>query len=109
MAKNSIPDDVKEQVEAIVEKFNQTMSRYPDTHFFAVRFRGAHVYLDRREGHIVSQNGRLTWTGDMNAWGFAIYKYSSERYDPDEWFFPGAKYLNGTVEGALKACLEAYP
>ena len=109
MTKNSIPDDVKEQVKAIVEQFNQKMSRYPDTHFFVARFRGTHVYLDRHEGHIVSKNGRLTWTGDMNAWGFAIFKYSSERYDPGEWFFPGSQYLNGTFEGALRACLEAYP
>ena len=45
----------------------------------------------------------------MNEWEFAIYKYSDERYDPNEWMFPGAEYLNGTIEGALKAGLEAYP
>lgn len=31
------------------------------------------------------------------------------RYDPNEWFFPGSGYLDGTVEGAMKAGLEAYP
>ncbi len=31
------------------------------------------------------------------------------RYDPDEWMFPGSGYLDGTVEGAMKAGLEAYP
>jgi hypothetical protein len=108
MAKNSIPDDVKAKVKAIVEKFNQKESRYPDTHFFAVRFRGAYAYLDRHEEHIVSKNGRVTWTGKMKEWDFAIYKYSSESYDPDEWMFPGSEHLNGTVEGALRACLEAY-
>ena len=31
MAKNSIPDDVKAKVKAIIEKFNLKESRYPDT------------------------------------------------------------------------------
>ena len=53
--------------------------------------------------------GRLTYTGDMNRWEFAIFKYSDERYDPDEWMFDGAGHLDGTVEGALKACMAAYP
>ena len=45
----------------------------------------------------------------MDGWEFAIYKHSSERYDPDEWFFPGAGNVDGTVEGAMEAGLEAYP
>jgi len=40
---------------------------------------------------------------------FAIYKYSNERYAPDEWFFPGDQHVNGTIEGAMRAGLEAYP
>jgi hypothetical protein len=44
----------------------------------------------------------------MDEWEFAIFKYSSETYDPDEWMFPGSQSLNGTVEGALKACAAAY-
>ena len=42
-------------------------------------------------------------------WEFAIYKYSSEGYDDDEFFFPGAGNVDGTVEGAMLAGLEAYP
>jgi hypothetical protein len=45
----------------------------------------------------------------MDSWEFAIYKYSDERYDPDEWMFPGAGHIDGTIEGAIKAGLEAYP
>jgi hypothetical protein len=45
----------------------------------------------------------------MDTWEFAIYKYSDERYDPDEWMFPGAGDVDGTIEGAMKAVLEAYP
>lgn len=77
--------------------------------FFTMRYRGLYVYLDRYDGNIVSQRGRIKYTGAMDEWEFAIFKYSSETYDPDEWMFPGSQYLNGTVEGALKACVEAYP
>jgi hypothetical protein len=110
MTKQSIPQHVKEQVDAIVERFNHEVIQ-DDDYFFAPRYRERFLYLDRRDGdrHWASARGRLTYTGDMHDWHFAIYKYSSERYDPDEWMFPGSQHINGTVEGALKACLEAYP
>jgi hypothetical protein len=44
----------------------------------------------------------------MDHWEFAIYRYSNERYDPNEWF-DGMQHLDGTVKGALRACMEAYP
>jgi hypothetical protein len=44
----------------------------------------------------------------MEDWSFAIYKYSDERYDEEEWFFPGSEHVDGTIEGAMKAGLEAY-
>ncbi len=40
---------------------------------------------------------------------FAVFKYSSETYDANEFFFPGAGKLDGTIEGALRAGLEIYP
>ena len=45
----------------------------------------------------------------MKDWEFAIFKWSSEEYDSDEWFFPGSQFVDGTIEGAMKAGLEAYP
>ena len=51
---------------------------------------------------------RLEYVGDMKKWQFAIYKFSSERYDPEEWFFPGEEFVDGTVEGAMKAGIKAY-
>jgi len=67
------------------------------------------LYLKRNEYHTISPIGRLTYSGDMEDWDFAIYKWSSEKYDPDEFLFPGREHLNGTIEGALKAGMEAYP
>jgi len=37
---------------------------------------------------------------------FALYKFNYERYDSEEWLFPGAKYVDGTIEGALMTGLE---
>ena len=39
----------------------------------------------------------------------SIYRHSRNLYDPAEWMFPGANLVNGTVEGAMKAGMEAYP
>jgi len=106
--KKMIPDDVRAQVETIVEHFNRKVIK--DSHrFFLVRFRGKHAYLDRDDYGHVGPRARITYTGDMQAWDFAIYKYSDEAYDPEEWFFPGAGDVNGTVEGALRAAAKAYP
>jgi hypothetical protein len=40
---------------------------------------------------------------------FAIYKFSTGKYDPKERGFPGAEYLDGTIEGAVKAIISAFP
>jgi hypothetical protein len=45
----------------------------------------------------------------MQHWDFATYTYSAGCYDPDRWFFPGAEEVDGTIEGAMRAGLKAYP
>lgn len=71
--------------------------------------RGKFIYLMRvcHDGSI-EKIGRLTYDGDIENMDFAIFKYSTEGYDASE-PFPGDKYLDGTIEGAMKACLKAYP
>lgn len=130
----TIPQDVREQVIRIVEQYNtvrktSTSRELPPTLLnlfrraarnenetepaagdYVPRFKGRYLYLDRAGyGGRLSEICRLTWTGDMNRWEFAIYKHSKNRYDPDEWFFPGAEEVDGTVEGAMRAGLAAYP
>ncbi|MCP3929953.1 MAG: hypothetical protein GY705_12735 [Bacteroidetes bacterium] len=58
---------------------------------------------------IETKLGRLKYEGKMDNWSFAVFKYSNERYDADEFMFPGAAELNGTIEGALRAGCEIYP
>ena len=105
MAGKRIPKEVKKQVEDIVQRFNKKSNCS-----YVARYRGNYLYLDRENDFgKATPVCRLQYTGGMNDWDFAIYKYSSERYDPDEWFFPGADCVDGTIEGAMKAGLEAYP
>jgi len=107
MPTKSIPKEVREQVNAIVDRFNHSELADSERSYIA-RFRGKYLYLDRQEYSSVGPICRLEYTGDMNKWRFAIYKYSSERYDPDEYFFPGEECVDGTVEGAMKAGMRAY-
>jgi len=73
------------------------------------RFRGNYLYLDRSDYGQIGPICRLKYTGDMENWEFAIFKWSSERYDPKEWMFPGSEHVDGTIEGAMMAGLLAYP
>ena len=105
-ATRGIPDAVKTEVAAIVQHFNTTL-RNPHC-LYIPRYKGKFLYLDRQDYGHQHSICRLEYTGKMEDWSFAIYKYSDERYDAEEWFFPGAGHVNGTLEGAMKAGLEAY-
>lgn len=109
MAKRkSIPDDVKTEVAEIVERFNRNVLKRGDC-FYVPQYRGMHLYLNRMDAGSQGPICRLKYTGKMDEWEFAIFKWSSEKYDADEWFFPGSGHVDGTVEGAMRAGLEAYP
>jgi len=105
-----IPPAIREQATDNVERFNQDVLKGEETIRYIARFKGPYLYLDRqdwdsrRPTHIC----RLEWTGDIKAWKFAIYLYSANGYDPDEFMFPGADCVDGTIEGAMYAGLEAY-
>lgn len=105
-----IPEKVKAEILGIIEEFNtKELDLINDFCRYVAEFRGNYVYLKTKKYARVSPAARLTYGGDMNDWEFAIYKYSSEKYDPDEFLFPGAEYLDGTIRGALYACNTAYP
>ena len=106
--RQSIPEDIQRQADASGDTFNRSVIRDPNR-YYCTRDRGHYLYLDRFDSGRVKARGRLKYTGGMDTWEFAIYKYSDERYDPEEWMFPGAGYVDGTIEGAMKAGLEAYP
>ncbi len=104
----AIPEDIRQQADKIVADFNSVVLSNPNCQY-VTRYSGKFLYLDRQERGTVSHICRLKYAGKMNDWGFAIYKYSSERYDEEDWLIPGFEHINGTIEGALKAGLKAYP
>jgi hypothetical protein len=103
-----IPAAVKTQVADRIAAFNRQALPDPNV-AYQPRYQGAFLYLDRCDYGQVSRICRLQYTGALDRWQFAIFKYSDERYDPDEWFFPGAEQVDGTIEGALRAAMAAYP
>jgi hypothetical protein len=104
----SIPKDVKTAVLKSIAEFNR--QNFGDWEIaYIARFQGHHVYLDRKEFSSTYHICRLTFSGKPNGWEFAIFKYSTQRYSPDEFFFPGEEEVDGTVEGAMRAGMKAYP
>jgi hypothetical protein len=108
MGKKRIPDQVRDQVRAIVERFNEKEMRGLPSSYTA-RFQGSYLYLDRNDWGRLVHICRLKYNGAMDSWDFAIFRYSREAYDPNEWMFPGGGHVDGTVEGAMRAGLKAYP
>ena len=103
-----IPEEVKKQVSEIVRHFNANDLKGSDC-YYETRYEGKLLYLDRREGQEPCPICRLKYMGKIDDWEFAIYKYSKGGYDSDEWFFPGMGEVDGTMEGAMKAGMKAYP
>lgn len=116
----AIPLEIQAEVQKLVDDFNRKNFKKlaprvkailggPENYGYSFRFKGKFLYLDQVGDGKPSPICRLTWTGSMDNWDFAIYKYSDNGYDPEEWFFPGSGKVNGTVTGAMEAGLEAYP
>ena len=111
MAKSTtikLSEEQKELLSQRVETFNKTNKTN-----YTVSFKGKFCYISRISqslfSNIETHIGRLTYSGNIESMKFAVFKYSSETYDANEFFFPGAGKLDGTIEGALRAGFELYP
>ena len=109
MAKSIISKEVQQEAAELIGAFNKKTFKGSTDFMYIPKFKGNFLYLNRKEFDRISPVARLKYTGDIKKWDFAIFKWSRETYDPDEWFFPGSKHVNGTIEGAMKAGLAAYP
>ena len=108
MGKKLIPDEIREKVSVIVEKFNQQELKTTDVHYIA-KFKGRFLYLDRIAYGNKEPVCRMEYFREINKWEFAIFKWSTEIYDPEECMFPGSEFVDGTVEGAMMAGMKSYP
>ena len=117
--KPTISPEIKAEVQKLIDEFNRQHFKKADSMIraffgnkvkpgYSARFKGKYLYLDRNDHMKPSPICRLTWNGKMDDWGLAIYKYSGNQYDSEEWFFPGAGEVDGTVIGAMKAGMKAY-
>jgi hypothetical protein len=106
----TIPLPQRHAAQAVIERFNREVLGAGEVRY-AARFKGPYLYLDRINfsGDKWGPICRLRFTGNATAWEFAIYKYSTASYDPDEMWFPGCDEFNGSIESALSAGLAAYP
>ncbi|MCK4747164.1 MAG: hypothetical protein KAT15_09020 [Bacteroidales bacterium] len=110
MTKTTIPKETKQEIAKIIDEYNQeTFHDNMDDLAYYAEYKGKFLHLKRKEFGKISPVVRLTYTGDIKNWNFAIFKWSREQYDPDEWLFPGAECIDGTIKGAMKAGLLAYP
>ncbi|MBN1311100.1 MAG: hypothetical protein JXB30_06740 [Anaerolineae bacterium] len=108
MTRIVVPSHVRAQIKEIVKAFNEREIDDPEC-YYVVRFREQYVFLAQDGLGGPYQICRLTYTGDMNRWEFAIYRHIKDRYDPGVGPFPGSEHLDGTIEGAMRAGIEAYP
>jgi len=74
-----------------------------------IHFRASFAYLARMDKDISTKIGRLKYRPKTRKWDFAVFKYNNEKYDPNEWMFPGNGLLDSTIEGAMKAGMKIYP
>jgi hypothetical protein len=103
-----IPTEIRASAQQVVERFNR--ANLKNSTNYVARFRGMFLYLDREDyGSAPVEICRLKYAGSLNNWEFAVFKHSSNRYDPEEFMFPGATFLDGTIEGAMRCGMEAYP
>jgi len=104
-----IPKEIQEEIMARVKVFNETKLTRKKSRKYYVQIKGKFIYLffDTNMG-VLDPVCRLTYRGDLNNMDFAIYKYSSEKYDPNEFCFPGSSSVNGKLEGAMRAGMKTY-
>ncbi len=108
MGKKLIPDEIREKISVLVEKFNQQELKGMDVRYIA-RFQGRYLYLDRIAYGNKEPVSRMEYFREIDKWEFAIFKWSTEIYDPDKCMFPGSEFVDGTVDGAMRAGMKAYP
>ena len=88
-----IPETIKTQVAERIAAFNRQVLQDPNV-FYQPRYQGRFLYLDRCDYEHVGRVCRLTYTGALDEWDFAIYKYSDERYRPRQRLgYAGLQYL----------------
>ena len=79
LQKTIIPKEIQEEIVDKINKFNQkTFRGLLKQLSYSPEFKGKYLYLKRIEYGRISPVARLTYTGDINEWDFAIFKWSTD-------------------------------
>jgi hypothetical protein len=109
MKEYAVPFEVQRELSNRVDAFNNTELLGTECRY-CLDARGKFIYVCRLTSDGFWQRlGRLTYEGNLENMEFAIFKFSSGKYDPKDRWFIGVQHLDGTIEGALKSLSEAYP
>ena len=100
----NIQSELCDRVNEFSEKY---LSRFDCRYLADARGKFIFLYRQRFDGTL-ERIGRLTYKGDKENMDFAFFNRKKQKNDPD--CLPSKKrHLDGTIEGAMKAGLEAYP
>ncbi|MEO8210803.1 MAG: hypothetical protein ABI840_09580 [bacterium] len=109
MSKTKIPIEIQEESKKIISDYNQKKFKGKSDVGYIAEFKGDYLYLNRTEYNKINPVVRLKYSGNMKNWKFEIFKWSSETFDSEDLFFPGCEFIDGTIQGAMKAGDKAYP
>lgn len=107
MKQQDIPEEIRNQAIKTIDTFNSKILK--NRNQIIPDFEGKFLFLNRNEGGQLNPLVRLEYKGNLNNWKFAIFKWSTEIYDDEDFFFPGSEFIDGTIEGSIKAGIKAYP
>jgi hypothetical protein len=96
---------------AILAQIEERITAFNKKHLksFWYKVRSNQIYIIRSDFRGEYENTcRLTYAGNLEKLSFAIFRYSNNTYDSFA-LFPGREYLDGSLEGAMKAVMVAYP
>jgi hypothetical protein len=102
----TIPKKITEQAAEAVRKFNEKQFLEGDMEYLYT-IDGKYVYLKMRRKKNISPIARIEFTGDPKAWKFAVYNPATESFSENT-EFPGVEYIDGSIEGAMKAGVSAF-
>lgn len=93
----TIPPELTEviqpQIEIVAREYNRELT---------YRIKQSYVYFDAEDDPIC----RCKYTGDINDWEFALFKWSTESYSTtDEFGFS----FRGTIQECVESGVKAYP
>lgn len=102
-----ITPPIKDKIIDEVNHINEEIFKKKGT-YYKPRISGKFLYLDYFNGINLEKRCRLSYTGNLESWGYSIFLWSTESYSSDAFFAPGLEKFDGTIKGGMLAGEAAY-